>query len=142
MSNQKRAAFMLAFFIVMQILTMLSRKVLWQSVCKSGGTTPEGVREKTPELLKECANGSNLQTHFRIWMRENTPDPKLFDKLDNIYTYCMLPNILFIIFSIAGMNAPRAFHMLLSVGLVISPLVVVGVLVSGLYYKNYFDKKG
>lgn len=141
MTIQKRAVFMLVYFIVMQILIVLSRKLLWVSVCKSGGTTPQGVREKTPELMRESTTG-NLQAHFRVWMRENAPDPKLFDKLINIYTYCLLPNIIFIIFSFAGMNSPNAFQKFLSAGLVISPLIVIGVLAVGIYYKNYFDRKG
>lgn len=53
MTIQKRAVFMLVYFIVTQILIFLSRKLLWVSVCKSGGTTPQGVREKTPELMRE-----------------------------------------------------------------------------------------
>lgn len=141
MTIQKRAVFMLVYFIVMQILIFLSRKLLWVSVCKSGGTTPQGVREKTPELMRESTTG-NLQAHFRVWMRENAPDPKLFDKLINIYTYCLLPNIIFIIFSFAGMNSQNAFRRFLSAGLVISPLIVIGVLAVGIYYKNYFDRKG
>lgn len=142
MTIQKRAVFMLVYFIVMQILIVLSRKLLWVSVCKSGGTTPQGVREKTPELMRECANKSNLQTHLRIWMRENAPDPKLYDKLNNIYSYCLLPNVVFLVFSFAGMNSPNAFQKFLSVGLVISPLIAIGVLAIGIYYKNYFDRKG
>lgn len=142
MTIQKRAIFMLVYFIVMQILIVLSRKLLWVSVCKSGGTTPQGVREKTPELMRECANKSNLQTHLRILMRENAPDPKLYDKLNNIYSYCLFPNVVFLVFSFAGMNSPNAFQKFLSVGLVISPLIVIGVLAVGIYYKNYFDRKG
>lgn len=142
MTIQKIAVFMLVYFIVMQILIVLSRKLLWVSVCKSGGTTPQGVREKTPELMRECANKSNLQTHLRIWMRENAPDPKLYDKLNNIYSYCLFPNVVFLVFSFAGMNSPNAFQKFLSVGLVISPLIVIGVLAVGIYYKNYFDRKG
>lgn len=142
MTIQKRAVFMLVYFIVMQILIVLSRKLLWVSVCKSGGTTPQGVREKAPELMRECANKSNLQTHLRIWMRENAPDPKLYDKLNNIYSYCLFPNVVFLVFSFAGMNSPNAFQKFLSVGLVISPLIVIGVLAVGIYYKNYFDRKG
>lgn len=141
MTIQKRAVFMLVYFIVMQILIVLSRKLLWVSVCKSSGTTPQGVREKTPELMRESTTG-NLQAHFRVWMRENAPDPKLFDKLINIYTYCLLPNIIFIIFSFAGMNSQNAFRRFLSAGLVISPLIIIGVLAVGIYYKNYFDRKG
>lgn len=142
MTIQKRAVFMLVYFIVMQILIVLSRKLLWVSVCKSGGTTPQGVREKAPELMRECANKSNLQTHLRIWMRENAPDPKLYDKLNNIYSYCLFPNVVFLVFSFAGMNSPNAFQKFLSVGLVISPLIAIGVLAVGIYYKNYFDRKG
>ena len=142
MTNQKRAVFLLVYFIVMQILIFLSRKLLWVSVCKSGGTTPQGVREKTPELMSECANKSNLQTHLRIWMRENAPDPKLYDKLNNIYSYCLFPNAVFLVFSFAGMNSPNAFQKFLSVGLVISPLIVIGILAVGIYYKNYFERKG
>lgn len=142
MTNQNRAVFMLVFFIVMQILIFLSRKLLWVSVCKSAGTTPQGVREKAPELMRECANKSNLQTHLRIWMRENAPNPKLYDKLNNIYSYCLLPNVVFLVFSFAGMNSPNTFQKFLSVGLVISPLIAIGVLAVGIYYKNYFDRKG
>ena len=44
MNIENRVIFYLAFFIVMQVITSLSRKILWKSVCKAGGTTPEGVR--------------------------------------------------------------------------------------------------
>ena len=69
-----------------------SRKILWKSVCKDGGTTPEGVREKRGELLQQSTGRQNLQNSFRSWMRSNAPDPKLYDKLDHIYTCSMIPN--------------------------------------------------
>lgn len=56
MNIENRVIFYLVFFIVMQVITLLSRKILWNSVCKAGGTTPEGVREK-----KEASFCNNLQ---------------------------------------------------------------------------------
>ena len=91
MNIENRVIFYLAFFIVMQVITSLSRKILWNSVCKAGGTTPEGVREKRGELLQQSTGRQNLQNSFRAWMRSNAPDPKLYDKLDHIYTFSMIP---------------------------------------------------
>lgn len=95
MNIENRVIFYLVFFIVMQVITSLSRKVLWKSVCKAGGTTPEGVREKRGELLQQSTGRQNLQNSFRAWMRSNAPDPKLYDKLDHIYTFSMIPNVYF-----------------------------------------------
>lgn len=87
MNIENRVIFYLVFFIVMQVITSFSRKILWKSVCKAGGTTPEGVREKRGELLQQSTGRQNLQNSFRAWMRSNAPDPKLYDKLDRIYTF-------------------------------------------------------
>ena len=132
MNIENRVIFYLAFFIVMQVITSLSRKILWKSVCKAGGTTPEGVRE----LLQQSTGRQNLQNSFRAWMRSNAPDPKLYDKLDRIYTFSMIPNVIFLILSFASLSMPMAFQKVLTIGLFVSPVVIIIVIILGIYYKN------
>lgn len=140
MNIENRVIFYLVFFIVMQVITSLSRKILWNSVCKAGGTTPEGVREKRGELLQQSTGRQNLQNSFRVWMRSNAPDPKLYDKLDRIYTFSMIPNVIFLILSFASLSMPMAFQKVLTIGLFVSPVVIIIVIILGIYYKNYLDK--
>lgn len=55
MNIENRVIFYLVFFIVMQVITSLSRKILWKSVCKAG-EQPQRVSEK-----KEASFCNNLQ---------------------------------------------------------------------------------
>ena len=126
MNIENRVIFYLVFFIVMQVITSLSRKILWKSVCKAGGTTPEGVREKRGELLQQSTGRQNLQNSFRAWMRSNAPDPKLY--------------VIFLILSFVSLSMPMAFQKVLTVGLFVSPVVIIIVIILGIYYKNYLDK--
>ena len=128
MNIENRVIFYLAFFIVMQVITSLSRKILWKSVCKAG------------ELLQQSTGRQNLQNSFRAWMRSNAPDPKLYDKLDHIYTFSMIPNVIFLILSFASLSMPMAFQKVLTIGLFVSPVVIIIVIILGIYYKNYLDK--
>lgn len=64
MNIENRVIFYLVFFIVMQVITLLSRKILWNSVCKAGGTTPEGVREKRGELCNNLQADKTCKTVF------------------------------------------------------------------------------
>ena len=45
--------------------------------------------------MQQSTGRQNLQNSFRAWMRSNAPDPKLYDKLDRIYTFSMIPNVIF-----------------------------------------------
>lgn len=73
-------------------------------------------------------------------MRSNAPDPKLYDKLDRIYTFSMIPNVIFLILSFVSLSMPMAFQKVLTVGLFVSPVVIIIVIILGIYYKNYLDK--
>lgn len=64
MNIENRVIFYLAFFIVMQVITSLSRKILWKSVCKAGGTTPEGVREKKASFCNNLQADKTCKTVF------------------------------------------------------------------------------
>lgn len=55
MNIENRVIFYLVFFIVMQVITLLSRKILWNSVCKPV-EQPQRVSEK-----KEASFCNNLQ---------------------------------------------------------------------------------
>ena len=52
MTAQQKAIFTIVYFLVMLIPSYFSRRWLWTAVCKAGGTTPQGVREKQAELLR------------------------------------------------------------------------------------------
>lgn len=64
MNIENRVIFYLVFFIVMQVITLLSRKILWNSVCKAGGTTPEGVREKEASFCNNLQADKTCKTVF------------------------------------------------------------------------------
>ena len=64
MNIENRVIFYLVFFIVMQVITLLSRKILWNSVCKAGGTTPEGVREKKRRAFATIYRQTKLAKQF------------------------------------------------------------------------------
>lgn len=52
----------------------------------------------------------------------------------------MIPNVIFLILSFASLSMPMAFQKVLTVGLFVSPVVIIIVIILGIYYKNYLDK--
>lgn len=48
MTAQQKAIFTIVYFLVMLIPSYLSRRKLWEAVCKAGGTTPTPSRQQVP----------------------------------------------------------------------------------------------
>lgn len=140
MTATQKAWFTLIYFIVMLPFSYLSRRSLWEAVCKAGGTTPKGVREKSPELLRTTSSSHSLQASFDIWMLKNAPNPKKYKRLSLLHSLCLAPNI---IFAFASMTVfyTRALSTFIKIGIFVVPAVMVISLAIGIYYKRHDIKE-
>lgn len=135
MTAKQKAIFTLAYFIVMLIITILSKRNLWKAVCKASGRTIQEIREKKKEFYSSSTTGRTLQMNFESWMSGNAADKERFNKLYNLYRISIIPNIIFLILSFIGLTT-HTFDKVLFVGYFIVPVFAVATFAFGMIEKN------
>ena len=135
MTAQQKAIFTIVYFLVMLIPSYFSRRKIWEAVCKAGGTTPHGVREKQAELLR-TGTSNTLQTRFEVWMTQNAPDPRKFRLLFRFYQLCLAPNIIFAFMSFNGLYS-HALDTILKIGMVVVPVIILVGFGFGIWYDRH-----
>lgn len=118
------------YFIIMLPVSYLSRKWLWKMICHEGGTTPEEVRKKSAELVKDSMGGRRLQNVFETWLRKNSNNPNRVSSLLKIYRICLAPNIIFLAISIYNLVNPRLIKVCI-IGMILVALLAISLALFG-----------
>lgn len=135
MTAKQKALFTFTYFIVMLIITILSKRNLWKAVCKVSGRTIQEINEKKKEFYSSSTTGRSLQMNFESWMSGNAADKERFNKLYNLYRISIVPNMIFLILSFMGLTT-HTFDNILFAGYFIVPVFAVVTFAFGMMEKN------
>ena len=132
MNYMQQTLFTVIYFACLLPITYLSFRWVWELLCKTGGTTPEEVKQKKRELFNRTVNP---QIQFRVWLEQNATDVMQFRRIYNIYSICTTTNIIFLAFAFSGFVTP-VLNKLVKFGMVIVPTLIVCSFIARMIYKH------